>query len=67
MACDRCIGAMREMMVIGEPVECQCDYCGAKFTVGGKKDPCLKCNKYWSEKTDEGYRYMCHAKKCSKK
>lgn len=59
MACDRCVPAMWEVMVIGAPVECQCDYCGARF-VAGKPNLCLECDWYWSEKTDEGRRYFCH-------
>lgn len=66
MACDRCIGAMRDSMVIGPPVECQCDYCGQRFTVGGMRSPCLDCDEYWSEKTDDGIRYRCHAEECDK-
>ncbi|MDF2984903.1 MAG: hypothetical protein K0R50_413 [Eubacterium sp.] len=60
MACERCVGAMRETLVVGEPVKCQCDYCGARFTIGGKRNLCLSCNWFISVKTeDEGYRYRC--------
>jgi hypothetical protein len=57
MACDKCVSEMRN--AIGNPVECQCDYCGASFIIG-KPDLCVTCYWYWSSKTDEGYRYMCH-------
>jgi hypothetical protein len=66
MACDRCISAMRNTLVIGSPVECQCDYCGARF-LAGKPDLCVSCYWYWSDKTDEGYRYGCHKERHKRK
>lgn len=56
--CNVCVSAMRNTMVIGAPVECQCDYCGSSFIVG-KPNQCIECDWFWSEKTDEGYRYWC--------
>ena len=66
MARNRCISAMRDTLVIGNPVECQCDYCGARF-LAGKPDLCVGCYQYWSEKTDDGYRYWCHNEKAKRK
>jgi len=58
MACDRCISAIRDTLIIGEPVECQCNYCGHKF-LAGKPEQCITCINYLSTRTDDGYRYMC--------
>ena len=58
MACDRCISAQRDTLVIGTPVECRCDYCGGYF-IAGKPSQCVSCFYYMQNQTEEGYRYMC--------
>lgn len=64
--CNVCVSAARNTMVIGAPVECQCDYCGSRFIIG-KPNQCLECDWFLSEKTDEGYRYLCHNENAHKK
>lgn len=58
MACNHCYGAQKDIILIGNPVEAQCEYCGEKFIIG-KPNQCLSCIYYSPHKTDEGYRYRC--------
>lgn len=58
MACSKCYYAQKNIISIGKPVECKCDYCGETF-IAGKPSQCLFCTYYISRKDEDGTYYHC--------
>ncbi len=61
MMCPQCYAARQEMLVIGRPVELQCEYCGSKWQ-SDEKNRCLECEWFWCERDEEdgSQFYRCH-------